>query len=403
MSAPQLSYSYLDMIRHIHPFPARMAPELAIASLKGLRRKGILLDPMVGSGMVVRHASELGHHSIGYDTDPLAVLMTRVWTTPIDVELVTSLMSNVLDRVCSLPEEITLNWMDSDAETTQFVEFWFGDSQRVALRRLAFVLSTLEESVQVQADVLRVALSRIIITKSSGASLARDVSHSRPHKVAESSNFNVMRAFENSVRQIARLLSASPPPGNTRIVSGDARNMDGVGDEQVDAVLTSPPYLNAIDYLRGHRLSLVWLGYTIPYLRSIRSNNIGAERALDKTKENLQAIVESMGRVDQLPKRISGMIGRYAVDIYELMAEIRRVLKPKGKSILVVGNSCINSIFVRNSEAVIKAGSMVGLTLVNQIERDLPVQSRYLPMPKDTSSALGKRMRTETILTLEKV
>ena len=28
----------------------------------------------------------------------------------------------------------------------------------------------------------------------------------------------------------------------------------------VDLTVTSPPYLNAIDYLRGHKMSLVWMG-----------------------------------------------------------------------------------------------------------------------------------------------
>ena len=64
------------------------------------------------------------------------------------------------------------------------------------------------------ADVLRLALSRIIITKNLGASLARDVSHSRPHKVAEVSSFEVPPAFERSVRELRRLLASAPPIGN---------------------------------------------------------------------------------------------------------------------------------------------------------------------------------------------
>jgi tRNA G10 N-methylase Trm11 len=72
------------MIKSIHPFPARMAPELAIDGLKKLKHPGVVLDPMVGSGVVVRQASKMGHRAIGFDIDPLTVLMTKVWTTPVE-------------------------------------------------------------------------------------------------------------------------------------------------------------------------------------------------------------------------------------------------------------------------------------------------------------------------------
>jgi ribosomal protein L11 methylase PrmA len=65
----------------IHPFPARMAPEIVFTELQGLKKSQIVLDPMSGSGTVLRAAAELGHEAVGFDLDPLAVLMSRVWTT----------------------------------------------------------------------------------------------------------------------------------------------------------------------------------------------------------------------------------------------------------------------------------------------------------------------------------
>src|SRR3712207_7608036 len=55
------------------------------------------------------------------------------------------------------------------------------------------------------------------------------------------------------------------------------------------AAITSPPYLNAIDYLRGHRLSLVWLGYRIGDLRLTRAVSIGAERRPDPAADEALA------------------------------------------------------------------------------------------------------------------
>ena len=59
----------------IHPFPARMAPELAGRSLVTVPDGGLVLDPMCGSGTVARAAVEKGLRCVGTDVDPLAVLM----------------------------------------------------------------------------------------------------------------------------------------------------------------------------------------------------------------------------------------------------------------------------------------------------------------------------------------
>ncbi|MEI2740567.1 MAG: hypothetical protein V9F01_17470 [Chitinophagaceae bacterium] len=69
------------------------------------------------------------------------------------------------------------------------------------------------------------------------------------------------------------------PKGKINVQLGDARNLKEVDDKSVSAIITSPPYLNALDYMRGHKLSLVWLGYRIDDLGEVRSNSIGVEKA----------------------------------------------------------------------------------------------------------------------------
>ena len=80
----------------VHPFPARMAPELALAGLESLRPGSLVLDPFAGSGTVLRQATELGHRAVGFDLDPLSVLMTRVWTTPVSDDATSEMASWVL-------------------------------------------------------------------------------------------------------------------------------------------------------------------------------------------------------------------------------------------------------------------------------------------------------------------
>ena len=386
-----------------------MAPELALASLKGLQEPSLVLDPMAGSGTVLRHASELGHRAIGFDMDPLAVLMSRAWITPVCDKEIQNMAETVLTEADDLDgTELDLRWIDDDLETREFTEYWFAPSQRNDLRRISFVLDALKgrdlnDQQQAAADVIRVALSRTIITKDRGASLARDVSHSRPHKVAENSDFDVIANFERSLRTVRQRLLTAPPARGASVTLGDARQINSIDDGLADLVLTSPPYLNAIDYMRGHRLSLVWFGHTLGSLRRTRGQSIGAERAPDNAlyQPELMAMRSAIGQVEDLPTRYQGMILRYCGDVYRMISEIFRILRIGGKAIIVVGNSCLKGIFVRNTEAISEAAGNIGLKLDDTRERELLLQNRYLPLTR--CGALGKRIRTETIMTFMKV
>src|SRR5207237_5625242 len=82
----------------IHPFPARMAPGIALEALGESRRQLRVLDPMAGSGTVLAVARSKGHRAIGIDLDPLAVLLAGVWTRTVDAERVNEKAAEVLSR-----------------------------------------------------------------------------------------------------------------------------------------------------------------------------------------------------------------------------------------------------------------------------------------------------------------
>jgi hypothetical protein len=382
-----------------------MAPELALAGLKDLPASAVVLDPMVGSGTVVRQAVSLGQSAIGFDLDPLAVLISRVSTIEVDDSAISKSADRLISAARALDNDaINLPWIDGDVEAEAFIEYWFGVAQRKDLRRLAFLLIAPEslaipESV---ADVLRIAFSRIIVTKHQCASLAQDTSHSRPHKVTETSTYDVFKGFAQSVimvrRRLASILGRS---GRARILLGDARSLSAVADNSIDAVLTSPPYLNAIDYLRGHRLSLVWLGHRLRDLSAARSASIGSERKPDvPLVDTLLDVRAAVGDIRLLPSRFQGIVDRYVIDIHQMVSEVFRTLKNGGKATFVVGDSCLRGVYIRNSEALAAAAEKVGLSETQRIERDLPIQHRYLPTPK--GGALGKRMRQEIVLSFAK-
>src|SRR5271170_4061643 len=82
----------------VHPFPARMAPSIALHVLSESKVSIRVLDPMMGSGTVLAMAQASGHRSVGLDIDPLAALISRVWTTAINREEARESSAEVLDR-----------------------------------------------------------------------------------------------------------------------------------------------------------------------------------------------------------------------------------------------------------------------------------------------------------------
>src|SRR4051794_30633388 len=102
-----------------------MAPDLALQVLRQVPAGGVVVDPMMGSGTVIRHASDLGLHAIGFDLDPLAVLMSRVWTTPVDDNRIARLYAEAAKTALATdPDEVELPWIDGDEETRNFIAYW---------------------------------------------------------------------------------------------------------------------------------------------------------------------------------------------------------------------------------------------------------------------------------------
>jgi tRNA G10 N-methylase Trm11 len=385
--------------RPIHPFPARMAPHIALKAIEALTPGSTVLDPMMGSGTVVRVAAEAGHRAFGRDIDPLAVLMTRVWTAPIDLQRLRVAARELVDEARELPPaRIDLPWIDDDAETAAFSVYWFAEEQRQRLRQLS---SCLHRRNDVIGDALRVALSRIIITKNRGASLAHDVSHSRPHKVAQTNTYRVFEGFLESVHRLARRLEEEPPRGWVDVSYGDAR-ATGIDAQTVDAVITSPPYLNAIDYIRGHRLALIWFGYRLRDLRAIRRCSIGAERAPDRSAdpELLDEIFRILEIPPDFPRRERRVLARYVTDLDAMLREVHRVLKCGGIAVFVIGNSYIKGSFVRNSRIISHILRRLGFKHVSHFSRPILPSRRYLPPPAQAGmNDLEHRMRREVVLT----
>ena len=233
----------------IHPFPARMAPGIALEALGDNKRPLRVLDPMVGSGTVLAVAHANGHRAVGVDLDPLAVLLAGVWTRTVDPERASDKALEVLDRAKVAFRTLTSGRAypeSSDKETRKFIRYRFDDYARRQLAALSVAISRVRDDTT--RDVLWCGFSRLIITKSAGASLALDLSHSRPHKAFTCAPVKPFNRFISSVETV---VSNCPREGMkgigpaTIVKRGDARRLD-IGGGSIDLVLLRRPTLTRL-------------------------------------------------------------------------------------------------------------------------------------------------------------
>ena len=393
----------------IHPFPARMAPGIALDALGQAEGSLTVLDPMMGSGTVLAVARDNGHRAYGVDLDPLAVLLAGVWTRTADAECVNDKAEEVLDRA----KEIFLSLKSgsaypagSDEETRQFIRYWFDDYARRQLAALSKAIGRVHD-IGVR-EALWCGFSRLIITKSAGASLAMDLSHSRPHKAFERAP---VKPFDKFISAVEAVVSNCPQTGHqkngpaTIVRHGDARKL-AINDGCIDLVLTSPPYLNAIDYMRCSKFSLVWMGYTVSRIRKIRGESIGAESAFQDALEAdwIKSLIKQLKLSPKLSSRDHAILARYVWDMGQALAEVSRVLKLGGRAVYVVGDSTVRGTFIRNSSVVAGVAAIHGLLLQRRRKRTLPANRRYLPPPRSgaANESLDARMRREVVLEFTK-
>ncbi|MCI0441377.1 MAG: site-specific DNA-methyltransferase [Chloroflexi bacterium] len=393
----------------LHPFPARMPLGIAEHLVEQLSEPGaVVLDPMVGSGTTISAARKLRRLGLGFDLDLLAVLLSQAACA--------SAASDVLEaageRVFSRAQEVLLRQDASlngplaalGDEDRAFISYWFPERSQRELSALAFAIRS--EQNHVAREFLWAVFSSLIIAKSSGASYALDLAHTRPHRSFDKKIAWPLESWPVRFRRALSKLKSSTPGSNVGRADawlGDARHMP-LRDSSVDLVLTSPPYLQAIDYMRSHKFALVWMGHDLAHLRRIRSTMIGTQRGLS-SPDGIPESVEMLLSTSVSLQSRRDKVRRYTSDIHAMLAEVHRVLKPGALAVLATGPSLFSRQRHDARDILEQLAASVGMTVVSAEVRRLNDSRRVLPPPRKSPSGndLRKRMRSELFIALRKL
>jgi DNA modification methylase len=417
---------------NFHSFPAKFPPQLPRHFIESLTNPGdIVLDPMQGSGTTTLEAQLTGRQAVGTDIDPLALLIANVKTTPLDALHVLQVSKDILrkaiytygERATSLSRALQSRW---DRETHEFVNYWFDINTQLALMALVLEIEKIENPALI--NFYKLAVSAIIITKTGGVSLALDLAHTRPHraKLVYNESGEILEGFEylerpprnlehatkklrspfnefekRVINNLKGLLSPKDQYIPAKIMYANAEKLPLDGNS-VDLIVTSPPYAsNAIDYMRAHKFSLVWLGYPIDDLSEKRSKYIGGELLTEITFEPLPEYTSKIvSEITNLDKKKGQVLNRYYSEMTRVIREMLRVLKPGKSSIVVVGNSVMRNRDTETQNCLADIGYSLGFALPKIGVRNLDRNRRMLPAGTELNleSQIQQRMHVEYVI-----
>ncbi|MEY9211985.1 TRM11 family methyltransferase [Thermobifida halotolerans] len=221
----------------------------------------VVTDPFCGSGTTPLAAVESGHIGQGVDVNPFLVWLGRVKTAHYSgAELAAA--DDAVSAVVAAARRL-LGRDDLWQPGLFRIERWWGPGSLGALRALRAALDD-SGGLGGSGDLLEVALCRALIARSNAAFNHQSMSlgnrtdaptPSDPDREAA----ETLAAFEAEGRTVVGG-AGDGLPGGARIVHGDARRaLEGL--RPCDLLLTSPPYVNRMSYIRELRPYMYWLRY----------------------------------------------------------------------------------------------------------------------------------------------
>lgn len=281
---PKLSQAELNIEEKSRSNPltwkGQFSPQLVEALLRAYAKTGdIVLDPFVGSGTVILEALRLGLEVVGTEINPAAATLARLYTASTYGTLHRAEALTELDR---------------------------------ALRRASIGCDGAGALFPGTGDAPWQSLLRILRPQPRGSL----ESHLLEALVVASDLYQrpdwkrVLSRWE----EIRRLIECLPLARVGPVVAlADARALP-VGDETIDLVVTSPPYINVFNYHQQYRASVEAIGWDVlPIARS----EIGSNRKFRGNR--LLTVVQ------------------YCLDMTLCLLELRRTLRRDARAIFVVG------------------------------------------------------------------
>lgn len=258
-------------------------------------------DPFAGSGTVLYECAQKNISAVGCELNPSAYYMAKIY------------------ELCQLNKEQRLDLVQSIDERLLFL-----------IMKRNSLDSVLDIARNDPSPLIRDVVSLLVV-------LMDLYNHT----------FSNDLLFDKWRKLVCIIQSLPYSRCNVRAMLGDARRLS-ISANEIDLIITSPPYINVFNYHQKYRRSVESLGYDV---LQIARNEIGANR---KNRGNRYLTVIE-----------------YCIDMSFAMREMMRIAKPNARMILVVGReSNVLSTAFSNSELIYElAYGVLGFPLILKQQR----------------------------------
>jgi len=403
----------LEPIHRLHPYCARFPSEIAESAIIEYTKRGdSIFDPFCGSGTALTAGLVLGRRVVGSDIDVLAGLLSSIKCAPHSADAYSAWRVRFERRLTESFHTIEEYWPPRSPPVPGgtlavgglnlalpgFPELNYWYPPRVIALLAAIADAAHRSSEDHMQQVALVSLSAAIIAKWPGTlSYAMDVDHTRPHRVVQTFSVNkVLATYRRRLdRTIASLVALRKLYREAAVLCDlyrasqvicphDAReHADVIADESQSLIVTSPPYFNAVDYPRAHRLSVCWMNGRGPKDLASRKNYIGLRHVgeewghawFDERPELVRFVPNAIRGNGRLAK-----LAGFFSDLESALNQMQRVLRPGGHAVIVIADNAVKGHRIESHAALSEIARQIGFKEIDRRPRAINNVRRRFPV-----------------------
>nr|MDO8079359.1 DNA methyltransferase [Candidatus Freyarchaeota archaeon] len=426
----------LYLTHYMHPYKGKFHPKMvrAILNYLFLKNKGLVMDNFAGSGTLLVEATWMGLDSIGVEINPLSVLMSNVkcYSLALDPGELEMEISNFLVEVEKALRKLgqrvikPLEHYGQGHSLLTSVEYDFNSIMQFK-RTLPSVVVEMFKNPE---TVDKILVAHEILKKVEDERVRNFLFLGLSGTISDLSRRSSADFLEVFTRRLRGLYLRiylfhklndvlRIELGKSETYIGDTRNMRercerfeggvvNIKDDSIDAIVNSPPYSTALDYIRNDFPQLVLLNFTSS-LDKLETDMIGNPNLKYYTKELLNDIKSEQEEYTRLPDEAKRLINKiiksgrekeairtykFFKDMYLSIKEMCRVMKPGAKCAIIIGNNHYkldgNYEEIKNDEVILQIAEKEGFKKDKVITREL-------------EKSMTGMIRYESIVILEKV
>jgi DNA modification methylase len=328
-----------------------------------------ILDPFCGVGTTLMASYERGMNALGVDILPLFVFITNVKLEALKADYDMNNLKNSIKCILEAKfEEPILKFPD--------IRFLHGIFDPKVLKMLLFFKEKIAEieSKKVRNLLMLSLLSIVkdVINAKRDGVILRRIKRMNIPDVKELLREKLIKMYNDIIYRKAQIPLTLYSMENiyepeAYAFEGDARELSFIEDDTIDMVVTSPPYLNRLDYTRiyGPELALYFVSdekmLKLLRYRTLRSHVEARYHLTNYVRsETLDQVLAELKKRPLNNEKIPDMIKGYFEDLHICLSEMYRVIKNKGIVAMVVGCSRWSGITVDVDLLVAEIGESIG-------------------------------------------